>query len=58
MYGGGDSKSDRQNTKMIKVQEENFKQAHREIQGVSIFNIFINDFLSIYSTNFDQHRQQ
>ena len=57
MFGGGDSKTDRQNNKMIKVQEDNFKQVHREIQGVGIFFIFIMIFFSIFSSKLDQHKQ-
>ena len=34
LYGGGGTK-ERQNIKMIKVQEENYKTYHRQMQGVS-----------------------
>ena len=36
LYGGGGTK-ERQNLKMIKVQEENYKGYHRAMSGVSSF---------------------
>lgn len=44
MYGGGDKKNERQNSKMIKVQMDNFTNYHKELAAVSIF-VFILPFL-------------
>jgi len=44
LYGGG-KKGERQNAKMIKVQEENWKNGHRELINVSHIWSFLCHFV-------------